>query len=77
MRAPILSALTRRRESSHRILSTASEAQPEPDTEVFTQLAKVDEGFLAWYFYLRDARGQEIASVRRAFRGFGREVCSG
>lgn len=62
------------RESSHRILSTASDAQPEPDPEVFTQLAKVDEGFLAWDFYLRDARGQEIASVRRAYGGLGREV---
>ncbi|KAH9934681.1 Scramblase-domain-containing protein [Fomitopsis serialis] len=37
-------------------------------------LAKIDEGFLAWYFFLRDARGQEIASIRRAFRGFGREL---
>jgi len=62
------------RESPQRILSVASEAQPEPDTEVFTQLAKIDEGFLAWHFFLRDARGQEIASIRRAFRGFGREL---
>ncbi|KZT68179.1 Scramblase-domain-containing protein [Daedalea quercina L-15889] len=62
------------KESPQRVLSVVSESQPEPDTEVFTQLARVDEGFLAWRFFLRDARGEEMASIRRVFRGFGREL---
>ena len=39
-------------------------------------MAKIDEPFLAWDFTLRDVRGKEMASVSRAFRGFGREVCT-
>ena len=63
------------RETPHRILSLASEKQPEPEPEVlFKQLADIDEGFLAWDFTLRDARGEEFASVNKTFRGFGREV---
>ncbi|KAF7793094.1 hypothetical protein EIP86_004201 [Pleurotus ostreatoroseus] len=59
-----------------RILSTAAEVQPEPpvETESFRQFAKIDQGFLAWHFTLLDARGEEIASVDRTFRGIGREV---
>lgn len=55
----------------------ASDPQPEPDAADdvrFQQFARIDEGLLAWHFRLRDARGGELASVNRAFRGFGREV---
>ncbi|KAI0341753.1 Scramblase-domain-containing protein [Trametopsis cervina] len=64
------------KDTPHRILSLASENQPEPNLEdaLFSQIANIDEGFMAWYFRFRDARGQEIASVKRAFRGIGREV---
>ncbi|KAG6845234.1 hypothetical protein H0H87_012226 [Tephrocybe sp. NHM501043] len=30
-------------------------------------------GFLSWHFRLCDAKGDEIAYISRAFRGFGRE----
>ncbi|CDO72866.1 hypothetical protein BN946_scf185002.g51 [Trametes cinnabarina] len=62
------------RDTPHRILSVLNEPQPEPEPLLFHQFAKIDEGFLAWHFTLRDARGQPIASVNRAFRGFGREL---
>ncbi|KAI9065122.1 Scramblase [Trametes sanguinea] len=62
------------RETPHRILSVLNEPQPEPEPLQFNQFAKIDEGFLAWHFTLRDARGQPIANVNRAFRGFGREL---
>ncbi|KAF8078084.1 Scramblase-domain-containing protein [Lyophyllum atratum] len=62
------------RESERRILSTTSEPQPEPAPSTFSQFAKVDMGFLAWHFRLLDARGEEIAHISRAFRGFGREI---
>lgn len=62
------------RHGPKRILSLASDPQPEPETESFHQTAKIDEPFLAWNFSLRDAGGKEMASVSRAFRGFGREV---
>ncbi|KII88665.1 hypothetical protein PLICRDRAFT_110168 [Plicaturopsis crispa FD-325 SS-3] len=62
------------REKQRHILSTVSEAQPEPETDLFRQFAVVDQGFLAWSFSLRDGRGQQVASVNRAFRGFGREI---
>lgn len=58
-----------------RILSLVSDPQPEPEPESYNQIAKIDEPFLAWDFTLRDARGKEMASVSRTFRGFGREVC--
>ena len=53
-----------------------SDPQPEPeiDSDLFNQFARIDEGLFAWDFRLRNARGEEIASVSRAFRGFGREV---
>lgn len=57
-----------------RILSLVSDPQPEPETDSYHQVARIDEPFLAWEFSLRDARGKEIANVSRAFRGFGREV---
>ena len=62
------------RDVPHRILSTASDIQPEPALDSFTQIAKIDEGILAWHFRLFDRRGEEISTVKRAFRGFGREV---
>ncbi|KAK1224462.1 hypothetical protein PQX77_012636 [Marasmius sp. AFHP31] len=60
--------------STLRILSTVDEPQPEPELSVFSQFAKVDGGFLAWSFSLRDARDEEIAFISREFRGFGREI---
>ncbi|KAI0306548.1 Scramblase-domain-containing protein [Multifurca ochricompacta] len=53
-----------------RILSNPSE--PEPDR--FAQFAKIDEGFWAWHFTVRGSHGEELASISRAFRGFGREI---
>ena len=41
--------------------------------EVYHQFAAIDAGFLAWNFPIAD-ENQEIASVERAFRGFGREI---
>ncbi|KAG2020442.1 hypothetical protein CC2G_005783 [Coprinopsis cinerea AmutBmut pab1-1] len=64
------------RENPKRILSLASDPQPEPEPsgQVFQQFAKVDSGFLAWRFPILDAHGQEMAVIDRAFRGFGREI---
>ncbi|KAI0328535.1 Scramblase-domain-containing protein [Cubamyces sp. BRFM 1775] len=62
------------RQTPHRILSLVNEPQPEPETDLFNQVAKIDEGILAWHFTLKDAYGQGIANVNRAFRGFGREL---
>jgi hypothetical protein len=64
------------RQGPKRILSLVSDPQPEPETESYHQIARIDEPFLAWYFTLRDGNGKEMASVSRAFRGFGREVCT-
>ncbi|KAI0065482.1 Scramblase-domain-containing protein [Artomyces pyxidatus] len=63
------------RDSPRRVLSKVDEPQPEPDQDRYSQFARIDEGFWAWHFTLRGAQGEEIASVNRAFRGFGREVC--
>jgi Scramblase len=62
------------RVAQERILSKASEPQPEPEPDRFAQLAKIDEGFWAWHFTLRGFRGEELASISRAFRGLGREM---
>ncbi|KAF9239583.1 Scramblase-domain-containing protein [Melanogaster broomeanus] len=64
------------RSTPHRVLALASDPQPEPTPSEahFNQFARVDEGLWAWHFVLRDARGEGIASVSRAFRGFGREI---
>ncbi|TBU50939.1 Scramblase-domain-containing protein [Dichomitus squalens] len=62
------------RQTPHRILSKVDEPQPEPETDMFHQFAEIDGGILAWHFALRDAQGLPIASVNRAFRGFGREI---
>ena len=56
------------------ILSKISEPQPEPEPDRFVQFAKIDSGFWAWHFTLRGSRGEELASISRAFRGFGREI---
>jgi len=66
--------LTIFRDQSRPLLSLASEVQPEPKLDSYAQFARIDEGFLAWHFGLFDRRGEEIATVKRAFRGFGREV---
>ena len=55
-------------------LSKTNEHPPEAQLEHFVQFAKIDEGFWAWHFTLRDSRGEELASISRAFRGFGREI---
>ncbi|KAI9446430.1 Scramblase-domain-containing protein [Lactarius indigo] len=55
-------------------LSKADEHSLKPQPEHFVQFAKIDEGFWAWHFTLRDSRGKELASISRAFRGFGREI---
>ena len=67
-----------RRDTPHRVLSTVHEPQPEPelDTEHLCRFSRIDEGLWAWHFNLRDERGQEIATINRAFRGFGREASS-
>ncbi|KAH6918716.1 Scramblase [Coprinopsis sp. MPI-PUGE-AT-0042] len=59
-----------------RILSLASEPQPEPEPTgpEFHQFGKVDSGFLAWRFPILNANNEEIAVIDRAFRGFGREI---
>lgn len=64
------------RDTPRRILSVVSDPQPEPELEddVFNQFALIDEGLWAWHFDLKDARGEAVASVNRAFRGLGREV---
>lgn len=62
------------RQGPKRILSLVSDPQPEPETESYHQMAKIDEPFLAWNFSLWDARGKEMGNVSRAFRGLGREV---
>lgn len=58
------------------ILSRMADRQPEPEPtdDLFSQFANIDSPFLAWTFLLRDAREEEIASIDRAFRGFGREI---
>ncbi|EIN07750.1 Scramblase-domain-containing protein [Punctularia strigosozonata HHB-11173 SS5] len=65
-----------RESSAKRILSTPTQPQPEPDpaSDLYYQIARIDGGFWAWYFGLLDESGNEFASVSRKFRGIGREV---
>ncbi|KAG6334873.1 hypothetical protein ID866_4214 [Astraeus odoratus] len=58
-----------------RILSPVSEPQAGQDAlePHFKQFARVDEGLWAWDFVVRNSSGEGIASIRRAFRGIGRE----
>jgi hypothetical protein len=65
------------REGTERVLSLASGPQSEPETAVFSQVAKVDAPLFAWDFRLLDGYGQDVAFISRAFRGFGQEVISG
>ena len=51
-----------------------SASEKETADHHFTQFARIDEGLFSWNFTLRDQRGDEIASVERGFRGWGREV---
>ena len=62
------------RATPNAIQSNASDPQPEPEPDHFTQFAKIDAGFWAWHFTLRGAQDEELASISRAFRGFGREI---
>jgi len=67
------------RSTPHRVFtSLGSNPGPQPELTApdvhFNQFARVDEGFWAWHFVLRDAQGEGIANVNRAFRGFGREI---
>jgi len=63
-------------ESPKPILSHIANRQPEPEPtgDLFTQFANIDSPFLAWTFLIRDGRNEQIASIDRAFRGFGREI---
>lgn len=61
-------------ESSNRILTPINEPRPESSPVRFRQFARVDAGFLAWNFAIEDGRGEEMAFISRAFRGFGREI---
>lgn len=40
----------------------------------FKQFARVDSGFLAWDFWLKDRDDRLVASINRNFRGLGREM---
>jgi len=58
-----------------RVLTPISEPEPEDSSEPhFEQFARIDEGLWAWKFTARNADGDGIATISRAFRGFGREV---
>ncbi|KAJ9114393.1 hypothetical protein QFC20_001536 [Naganishia adeliensis] len=42
--------------------------------DTFKQFARIDSGFWAWDFWLRDADDRIMASINRNFAGFGREL---
>ncbi|KAJ9125837.1 hypothetical protein QFC24_002621 [Naganishia onofrii] len=42
--------------------------------ETFKQFARIDSGFWAWDFWLKDADDRIMASINRNFTGFGREL---
>lgn len=44
------------------------------ESDTFRQFAKVDSGFLAWDFWLKDKDDRLLASINRNFRGLGREL---
>jgi len=72
-------SFTKSRSTPHRVLTPlGSDPRPQPELTTpevhFNQFARVDEGLWAWHFVLRDAQGEGIASVSRAFRGLGREI---
>lgn len=47
--------------------------QARPD-EVYSQFARIDGGFLAWDFWLKDRDDRLCATINRNFRGLGREL---
>lgn len=51
-----------------------SAKETETSDHHFTQFSRIDEGLFSWHFRLNDRYGQEIASVERGFRGWGREL---
>lgn len=58
-----------------RVLTPISEPEPEDPSEPhFEQFARIDEGLWAWKFTARNVNGDGIATISRAFRGFGREI---
>ncbi|KAL7425159.1 hypothetical protein Q5752_000847 [Cryptotrichosporon argae] len=44
------------------------------ESETYRQFARVDSGFLAWDFWLKDRDDRLVASINRNFRGIGREI---
>ncbi|KAI6109949.1 Scramblase-domain-containing protein [Pisolithus sp. B1] len=52
---------------------SATDSEPESPGVQFKQFARIDEGLWAWNFVVRDANGDGMATIQRAFRGFGRE----
>ncbi|KAK4688541.1 hypothetical protein P7C73_g1563, partial [Tremellales sp. Uapishka_1] len=42
--------------------------------ETFSQFARIDGGFFAWDFWLKDKDDRLVASINRNFRGLGREL---
>ncbi|ORX37703.1 Scramblase-domain-containing protein [Kockovaella imperatae] len=42
--------------------------------ETFSQFARIDGGFWAWDFWLKNKDDQLVASINRNFRGLGREL---
>jgi len=63
--------IDRKEGNVHSISQEVATAPVDPE---FIQFARIDAGLLAWNFVLQDSRRQEIASVTRGFRGWGREV---
>ncbi|KAL4065461.1 Scramblase-domain-containing protein [Scleroderma citrinum] len=60
-----------------RVLTPTSESELQPKGALephFKQFARIDEGLWAWHFVVRDADGDGMATISRAFRGFGREI---
>ncbi|KIK24876.1 hypothetical protein PISMIDRAFT_9883 [Pisolithus microcarpus 441] len=65
--------------SSLRVLTPISAVDSEPEFPGvrFKQFARIDEGLWAWSFVVRNADGDGMATIQRAFRGFGREANTG
>ena len=60
-----------RKEGNVHSIKEVATAPVDPE---YIQFARIDAGLLAWNFVLEDSRRQEVASVTRGFRGWGREV---
>lgn len=61
-------------EKTNRVLSLASDPQPEPPLTTFQQIARVDSGLLAWRFPILDQEEKVMAVIDRKWGGIGREV---